>query len=452
MNSQHNTSPSSPAVAIPLSLAFVAWCEEKGIERFGIEAAFVQAGWRGIVATHDIKSGDIILACPAACLLSNQLQSATSSLRPHLSSQSHLNLKPIETLAVILLNELSRSQSSDNRPGAWEPYLRSLPRSYTCLCSWSESEIKALQFENAVTQARESVKAVKSSWRLVQDLMEGMKLLAKFRSFGAFLWAHQTLTSRTMYLPDDAAGCLTPYGDLFNYCPPPPPFTPEDVFTEDLATVRGDGGDQPCGSISGGDGTFDHATGRYLITARQDYRKGEQVFLCYGAHLNIELLSHYGFLIDDNSHEKVFIEIPSHLRQSGTPDQTHVKQVFLHYNGCPSWNLLKELRLLSLDRHSPSFHRSRMAIQLGNRISWQDDVKAMTILKAICLDVLSKCSSSLVEDEQDLSACVKIDEDLEVESRLTLALRWRIIQKRILKRACDRIEAMKSPALLGSHF
>lgn len=46
------------------------------------------------------------------------------------------------------------------------------------------------------------------------------------RCLQAWLWAASTLSSRTMYVPYDPAGALTPFGDLHNYAPPPPPLTP----------------------------------------------------------------------------------------------------------------------------------------------------------------------------------------------------------------------------------
>ena len=119
-----------PSLSVPLSPSFVAWCDERGIKRIGIDAAYVKSGWRGIVATENIKSGQVILSCPEKCLISNRLAKQSQSF---LASQGHL--KPNESLAVILLHELSKANLSDpHNQSAWEPYLRSLPQGYTCLC------------------------------------------------------------------------------------------------------------------------------------------------------------------------------------------------------------------------------------------------------------------------------------------------------------------------------
>lgn len=52
-------------------------------------------------------------------------------------------------------------------------------------------------------------------------------LPAKWQSLKAWLWSFATLTSRTMFVPWDSAGALTPFGDLHNYQPPPQGFLPD---------------------------------------------------------------------------------------------------------------------------------------------------------------------------------------------------------------------------------
>ncbi len=46
-----------------------------------------------------------------------------------------------------------------------------------------------------------------------------------------------------------------------------------------------------------GDGCWDEGAGQYCISVRRPVRAGEQVFLCYGRHTNLELLEHYGFVL-----------------------------------------------------------------------------------------------------------------------------------------------------------
>lgn len=50
---------------------------------------------------------------------------------------------------------------------------------------------------------------------------------AKFETLGAWRWAAATVASRTMHLPDDAAGALMPFGDLHNHRSPPAATQPD---------------------------------------------------------------------------------------------------------------------------------------------------------------------------------------------------------------------------------
>lgn len=189
--------------------------------------------------------------------------------------------------------------------------------------------------------------------------------------------------------PSTHPGALTPFGDLHNYLPPPPPFKPDilkglqhrgspatgnfssvvpnhhDECSELLETQEGtdhpdaaehvgngladaaehvgnglaelnlsldeegnsatqkislDHGEGHRKTVSSnnesetsplpemdeedevGDGHFDADDNVYRLISRRQYKKGQEVFLCYGRHTNLELLEHYGFMLDDNPH------------------------------------------------------------------------------------------------------------------------------------------------------
>jgi hypothetical protein len=57
--------------------------------------------------------------------------------------------------------------------------------------------------------------------------LQELELPKPLRTLGAWVWAAGTVASRTVFVPFDKAGALCPFGDLFNYAPPPPPADPE---------------------------------------------------------------------------------------------------------------------------------------------------------------------------------------------------------------------------------
>jgi histone-lysine N-methyltransferase SETD3 len=190
-----------------------------------------------------------------------------------------------QVLAAHLLHEAARGPES-----FWEPYIRSLPHSYSTAMCLAEGQASELQAPHAVQMARAAAAAALEQHAGVLPLLRALQLAPKWRSRGAWLWAASTLSSRTMYLPFDSAGALTPFGDLHNYRPPPPPFAPTQeqllAAAADLAAQvsPGRGSDaaaaaiaSPCaaagaageeeGSLAG-DGQLDAAAGLYCITAR----------------------------------------------------------------------------------------------------------------------------------------------------------------------------------------
>jgi len=51
-------------------------------------------------------------------------------------------------------------------------------------------------------------------------------LPSEWSDLAAWLWASATVSSRTMFVPFDPAGVLTPFGDLCNFVSPPPRVPP----------------------------------------------------------------------------------------------------------------------------------------------------------------------------------------------------------------------------------
>lgn len=149
-----------------------------------------------------------------------------------------------------------------------------------------------------------------------------------------------------------------------------------------------------------------------------------KVFMCYGLYTNLELLEHYGFLLEDNPHETVIISL-KHLGLKTTGDLGQ-KDVYALSDGSPSWEALKQLRLASatpLERAQ----LGHLAIS-GSKISDECEDKAIEMWKAACVQTLAYGAKSLEEDLEELNS---IGPD---QARLRLAVTWRIVQKKILQK------------------
>lgn len=223
----------------------------------------------------------------------------TGAWLPGIAASSNVDqCNPLATqvLAAHLLHECSKGPSS-----FWHPYLRSLPRSYTTAICFSQAEAAALQVPAAVAAVRAGAAAAAAQHAGALPLLRALRLAPNWRSRAAWLWAASTLSSRTMYLPFDPAGALTPLGDFANYRPPPPPVVPTlpgllaaaaalrgadaagaaiaadapgsatggiDAAAEQLAAARLDSHGEGSSQALAGDGSLDEQADEYCLYAR----------------------------------------------------------------------------------------------------------------------------------------------------------------------------------------
>ncbi|GMH35914.1 hypothetical protein BSKO_03782 [Bryopsis sp. KO-2023] len=382
---------------------FISWCKENGVVWNGIEGKLIGDGERGIVATTDLAADTVILKVPGRLLLTNRSAERDSRLKATLEGK---DLDRDGRLAIHLLHELSKGVES-----FWNEYLNLLPREYHTLMHFSDGEIDALQFSHGRELALEAVEINRKKWLKCRHVVKELDLHPKYRSRMAWLWAASTIASRTMFLPFDEAGALTPFGDFLNYEPPPAPLPP-------IGTIPSSGDSNLSGS-----GQYIADRDEYHLATLRSYNAGDQVFMCYGCYTNLQLLEHYGFLLEENPHDAVPIQ-PEKLGLDGL----HPIDCFAMHNGSPSWEALKHLRLASCTGKEKGL---RYLASAGEPISDSCESRGLVKWRAACRIVLEGSGSSVEEDMEALG-CLGND-----HTRLCLAIRWRILQKMILRRGMN---------------
>lgn len=392
--------------------ALLEWCESHGMSFGPIAAGFVPNGWRGVIATADIEPDSCILRVPRALLLSCETAHRDARL-----AAAATDLPPLALLAVHLLYEVSKGSQS-----FWAPYLASMPPAYTTAACLTPADIEALQVPYAQRQASNAAEEAVELYKQAFPVLKSLDIPLKFTGKAAWRWALGTLSSRTMHLPGpNQAGCLTPFGDLHNYEPPPPPFTPR------LDLEGAEEKETACG-LDSGDGALHAESDEYRIYARRKYQKGDEVFLCYGRHTNLGLLEHYGFVLEDNPHDVAVLPTSALPGPVVTQLESMGAEPVIHANGNPSWELLRALRLAGLsseERASAGWAplEDRSAGPVSE--SW-----AMKTLIQACQSALDQLSTTLEEDEAVLR-----EEGLSEGLRVAVA--WRAGYKRILRRAME---------------
>ena len=303
--------------------AFWTWATAEGVEAVSCAPALFREGWRGVAATGDVAPGDVVLRVPGSLLMSARSAARDPDLAAALETHGGA-LSPAERLSCHLLHESSKGARS-----RWSAYVKQLPRRYNLLASWTDTEIEALQAPEAIAVAERAATDMCASHERALPTLKHLGLPLPFRSARAWKWARSTVSSRTVFVPFDDAGALCPVGDLFNYAPPAGGSAAVDVIgtplsSEALGALRSlndpevgahtrtmSSRESPRESSSppqaqaplrvesadAGDGSYDARADAYVFYARRRYARGDQIMLCYGAHTNLSLLEHYGFLL-----------------------------------------------------------------------------------------------------------------------------------------------------------
>ncbi|KAF6985379.1 unnamed protein product [Triticum aestivum] len=371
-------SPSAPAPSTTSSSSCLG--------RSLVVADFPDAGGRGFAAARDLRRGELVLRVPRAALLTSdrvmaddpRIASCVDAHRPRLSS--------IQRLIVCLLAEVGKGKSS-----GWYLYLSQLPTYYTILATFNDFEIEALQVDDAIWVAQKAVSAIRSEWEEATPLMRELDFKPKLLMFKTWLWAFATVSSRTLHVAWDDAGCLCPIGDLFNYAAPDDDTSSEEQDTEEAMKCQERNVnvmleeiklDSPSERLT--DGGYEDSKA-YCLYARKRYRKGEQVLLGYGTYTNLELLEHYGFLLDENPNEKTYIQLDSELCTMGTWPKD---SLYIHPNGHPSFALLCSLRLWA----TPTNRRKSFSHQIysGSMLSVENELEVLKRLGSKCVETLQQ--------------------------------------------------------------
>lgn len=384
------TSPSpssSLASSSSASSSSSSWCLSQSLRL----SHFPLAGGRGLAAVRDLKRGELILRVPKCALMTSE-SVIKEDQALSLAVSAHPSLSSTQILIVCLLNEVSKGKNS-----RWYPYLTQLPRSYDILASFGPLEIQSFQVNDAIWAAERATEKAEADWKQAIALMVELHLKRHLRTLKAWLWAFGTISSRSLHIPWDDAGCLCPVGDLFNYSPPGEEANSE--YSSNWRTQNSDITDQCNVEHSNEnllrltDGGYDEDTSAYCFYARRNYNKGEQVLLSYGTYSNLELLEHYGFLLDTNPNEKAFIPLEPEIYSSCSWPKD---SLFIHQNGIPSFALLSTLRLWLTP---PSDRRSvARLIYSGLQLSSKNEMIVMRWIMKNCRVVLENVPTSIEED------------------------------------------------------
>lgn len=136
---------------------------------------------------------------------------------------------------------------------------------------------------------------------------------------------------------------------------------------------------------------------------------------------------HYGFVLPGNPHDTAVLSMPDG------------RTVTLHWNGVPTWESLRDLRLAAL---GPGRRDRAHRAHCGERVSAANDAAALRALNVAASMALAAMPTTLKDDlaelarvEGDCGAALVCQEgvgEVEADVCALLALQWRVGHKRML--------------------
>ncbi|PSC76715.1 SET DOMAIN GROUP 40 [Micractinium conductrix] len=285
---------------------------------------------------------------------------------------------------------------------------------------FTEEEAAALQAEAAVEAARGAAAAAAAAHARALPLLSELGLPPKWRSRGAWLPPPSPYAPSPGGLRAAARALAAAAGGW-----------PAEAGTAEAAAQAADaslpGGADAAGAAEGiaGDGHLDEAADEYCIFARTRYSPGEQVFLCYGRHTNLQLVQHYGFVLPPGQNPHDTAPLPPHLLPPAVQQQLAAcggggggsggaaarpaaaaaageGGAYLHASGAPSWELLRALRLGCA---SPAERKAGACRALADEpISAASERGGFDALRTACGAALAALPASIDQDEAKLAA------------------------------------------------
>ncbi|KAJ4259675.1 hypothetical protein NW762_007605 [Fusarium torreyae] len=244
--------------------AFLPWAEGKGVKLKGVEPRILPGRGIGIVATRDVRANETILSVPMKALrtidtVPKNITEALHGVSVHGVLAAEIALDESDDFSVWKTVLPTREDLEAGMPMMWPSELQAL----------LPKRAKDLLDNQTTTFRRECDIVLKAFPKLTREDYLYTWVLINTRTF------YNSMPKMKGYAHADRLVCM-PTADLFNHA------------------------DQGCKLVYSALG--------YSVQSDRVYRQGEEVYVSYGPHSNDFLLTEYGFILDTNRWDEVYLD------------------------------------------------------------------------------------------------------------------------------------------------
>ncbi|CAF3664333.1 unnamed protein product [Fusarium graminearum] len=248
---------------MPIDPAFMPWASSKGVKCSNVEPRIMPGRGIGIVAVCDIRPNQTILSVPTRAVrtidtVPKHIKDALHGVSVHGILAAEIALDDSDDFAIWRTVLPTREDLEGGMPMMWPSELQAL----------LPKRAKDLLDNQNTTFRRECDIVLKAFPTLTRDEYMLSWVLINTRTF------YNSMPKMKIYAHSDRLVCM-PVADLFNH-------------------------DQGCKLVYSALG--------YSVQTDRVYKQGEEVYVSYGPHSNDFLLTEYGFILDTNRWDEVYLD------------------------------------------------------------------------------------------------------------------------------------------------
>merc|ERR1719412_438104 len=356
---------------------FLSWITELGALIDGVEVADFGEHGLGLRVTRDIKQGEEVIRVPQKAMMSADTAKA-SSIGTLIEKDPLLQTMPNVVLAVPLLIERNSPAS------IWEPYINTLPHSYTTVLYYTTEQFEQLRGSPALEDALKQYKFVARQYAYFYRLFTNT-LLKDYLTYEEYRWAVSTVMTRQNLVPgreSETVNTLIPFWDFANH---------------DNGILSTD---------------YDPDTPATVCVAHKDFSAGDQLTIFYGVRANCDLLIHNGFVFPDNQSDYLTVRLGVAKTDALCAERTKLltdlginnQKYFLRRTEEPlDSKLVGFLRILQMDQSALEEYQKMEPDTKGNvldiEVSTPFDVAMLQYMITRCALLLRSYKTTLEEDQ-----------------------------------------------------
>jgi len=255
--------------------AFTTWMKKNGAKFNKIQMRYYDTDYRGVHTMKDLKEEEVFLIVPKSLIITAQKGKETALGAKVLKANLDLNWDYLVYINIFLLVQFHDPHSF------WKPYMDVYPRDVSCFpMFYSKEERKLLRGSIMISHIDDEIEEIEQEYKKIVEAVPEFKQF----TLEEYMKNKTLIISRIFYVTMHGVvdRIMVPLADMFNH------------HYERLGETHW---------------RYDDKEDAFVVSAEKVIPKGDPICEHYGEKPNYRFLFYYGFLIENNTHNCVYIKL-----------------------------------------------------------------------------------------------------------------------------------------------